>query len=128
MESFSNTQWSAWGMPPTEDSLPGYSMPDYPSYLAESMEAAYHNHQQHLAHHQQITRITESKPRLSKEEVQVLETEFLKNHKPNTIVKKAIAESMRVDNARINVSRFSSSHILPLTNLLFLELVPEQTC
>jgi hypothetical protein len=51
-----------------------------------------------------MSRTTESKPRLSKEEVEILEAEFQKNHKPNSITKKALAESMRVDNARINVS------------------------
>jgi hypothetical protein len=53
-----------------------------------------------------MSRTTESKPRLSKEEVEVLEAEFQKNHKPNSSTKKALAESMRVDNARINVRSF----------------------
>lgn len=51
-----------------------------------------------------MSRATESKPRLSKEEVELLEAEFQKNHKPSSTTKKALAESMRVDNARINVS------------------------
>lgn len=66
------------------------------------METAYQNHQQHLVHHHQMSRTTESKPRLSKEEVEILEAEFQKNHKPNSTTKKALAESMRVENARIN--------------------------
>lgn len=61
-----------------------------------------HHHQHHLVHHHQMSRTTESKPRLSKEEVEVLEAEFQKNHKPNSSTKKSLAESMRVDNARIN--------------------------
>jgi hypothetical protein len=46
---------------------------------------------------------TESKPRLAKEEVELLETEFQKNHKPNSSLKKTLAEQMRVEIARINV-------------------------
>lgn len=63
----------------------------------------YNAHQGHLLHHHQMSRTTETKPRLSKEEVEILEAEFQKNHKPNSTTKKALAESMRVDNARINV-------------------------
>jgi hypothetical protein len=46
---------------------------------------------------------TETKPRLSKEEVEQLEAEFQHNNKPSSSVKKGIAEQMRVDVARINV-------------------------
>ncbi|GJN68625.1 hypothetical protein PLICBS_002668 [Purpureocillium lilacinum] len=60
------------------------------------------HHNRHLVNHHQLSRTTESKPRLSKEEVEVLEAEFQKNHKPSSTTKKALAESMRVDNARIN--------------------------
>lgn len=74
----------------------------YPAYLADSMDT-YSVHQQRLLN-QQVPRTTESKPRLSKEEVEILEAEFQKNHKPNSTTKKALAQSMRVDNARINVS------------------------
>lgn len=45
---------------------------------------------------------TESKPRLSKEEVDKLEAEFLKNNKPNSSRKKSLAEQLGVDIARIN--------------------------
>lgn len=48
-------------------------------------------------------RATESKPRLAKEEVDKLEREFQRNHKPNSSLKKQLAEEMRVDIARINV-------------------------
>jgi hypothetical protein len=56
-------------------------------------------------------RATESKPRLAKEEVDKLEREFQRNHKPNSSLKKHLAEEMRVDIARINVlhSRFHQS-------------------
>lgn len=47
---------------------------------------------------------TETKPRLSKGEVEQLEAEFQKNNKPSSNVKKGLAEQMRVDVARINVS------------------------
>lgn len=46
---------------------------------------------------------TESKPRLAKDEVDKLEREFQKNNKPNSSLKKQLAEEMRVDIARINV-------------------------
>lgn len=105
MDSYPQSQWPSWSYNASTDSFPGYSqMPNYTSYLADSMEVAYQNHQQHLVHHHQMSRTTESKPRLSKEEVEVLEAEFQKNHKPNSTTKKALAESMRVENARINVS------------------------
>jgi hypothetical protein len=85
------------------DPFSGYNqMQSYSTYLADSIEAAYQSHQQHLVHQHQMSRTTESKPRLSKEEVEILEAEFQKNHKPNSSTKKALAESMRVDNARIN--------------------------
>lgn len=56
----------------------------------------------HMMHHG--ARATESKPRLAKEEVDKLEAEFRRNHKPNSILKKKLAEEMRVDIARINVT------------------------
>jgi hypothetical protein len=105
MQHYNQTQWPNWSYSGSSDSFSGYGQQasNYSSYFADSMEVAYHNHQQHLAHHQQISRTTESKPRLSKEEVEILEAEFQKNHKPNSTTKKALAESMRVENARINV-------------------------
>ncbi|GKT40032.1 paired box protein Pax-6 [Colletotrichum spaethianum] len=45
---------------------------------------------------------TESKPRLAKDEVDKLEREFQRNNKPNSSLKKQLAEEMRVDIARIN--------------------------
>lgn len=99
-------QWQSWGaysgVSGVSDPFGAFSpMPNYPSYLAESMDAYQAHHQRLMT--QQMGRPTESKPRLSKHEVEVLEAEFQKNHKPNSITKKALAESMRVDNARINV-------------------------
>jgi hypothetical protein len=74
-----------------------------------------------------MSRTTETKPRLSKEEVDILEAEFQKNHKPNSTTKKALAESMRVDNARINVGYIlNSMTIIWLANRL-IELVPKPT-
>lgn len=102
MSSFTQSPWPAWGYAGVPDTYGAYSqVPNYPAYLAESMDA-YQAHHESLLNHQ-MSRTTESKPRLSKEEVEVLEAEFQKNHKPNSSVKKALAESMRVDNARINV-------------------------
>lgn len=44
------------------------------------------------------------KPRLSKDEVDLLEKEFQKNHKPTSARKREIAELLKVDLPRINVS------------------------
>ncbi|KAF5027651.1 hypothetical protein F66182_212 [Fusarium sp. NRRL 66182] len=101
--SYHQPQWSGWGYQSTANHYPRYSqqLPSYAAYLPESMEL-YNAHQGHLLHHHQMSRTTETKPRLSKEEVEILEAEFQKNHKPNSTIKKALAESMRVDNARIN--------------------------
>lgn len=46
---------------------------------------------------------TEPKPRLAKDEVEVLEREFAKNQKPNSSVKRDLAEKMGVEVPRINV-------------------------
>lgn len=101
MEPFAQAQWPSWAYSGLEDT--SFSqLPNYPTYLADSMETYQNHHNRHLVHHH-MSRATESKPRLSKEEVEVLEAEFQKNHKPSSSTKKALAESMRVDNARINV-------------------------
>lgn len=103
MGPFAQSQWPSWGYTGASDPFSTYSqVPNSYAYLAESMEA-YQAHHSRLIN-QQMSRTTESKPRLSKEEVEVLEAEFQKNHKPNSTTKKALAESMHVDNARINVS------------------------
>jgi len=47
----------------------------------------------------------ETKPRLSKGEVEVLEREFNKNPKPTTQMKRQFAKDMGVELARINVKR-----------------------
>lgn len=102
MGSYTQTPWPSWAYTEVNDPFSSYQQyPNYSAYLADSMEA-YQTQHHHLVHHQQMSRATESKPRLSKEEVEVLEAEFQKNHKPNSSTKKALAESMRVDNARIN--------------------------
>jgi hypothetical protein len=133
MSSYSQPQWpgSNWAYAENHDPYSnGYAQfPNYSAYLADSMEA-YQNQHHHLVHHHQMSRTTESKPRLSKEEVEILEAEFQKNHKPNSITKKALAESMRVDNARINVSSVAQYLVLKSTAELTMveELVPEPPC
>lgn len=105
MSSYTQPQWPSWAYTPeVNDPFSGYTQynNNYSSYLADSMEAYQTHHHHHLVHNHQMSRTTESKPRLSKEEVELLEAEFQKNHKPNSTVKKGLAESMRVDNARIN--------------------------
>ncbi len=66
----------------------------------------------------------ETKPRLGKDEVDILEREFKKNPKPTTQTKRQFAEDMGVDLARINVSSDDSWRECLLTEL---ELVPEST-
>jgi hypothetical protein len=51
-----------------------------------------------------LTMPSGSKPRLTKRELELLETEFQKNSKPNYQRKKDIADLLHVDLARINVS------------------------
>lgn len=118
MSSFTQSQWPSWAYGgAVADPFGSYSqLPNYPAYLAESMDA-YQAHHSALLNHQ-MSRATESKPRLSKDEVELLEAEFQKNHKPNSTTKKALAESMRVDNARINV----------LTPLLFSTRREKKVC
>ncbi|KAG6300118.1 hypothetical protein E4U09_007412 [Claviceps aff. purpurea] len=103
MGPFSQSQWPSWGYSNASDQFSNYSQfSDYSAgVLADSLEAYQAQHNR-LVQHQQMSRSTESKPRLSKEEVEVLESEFQRNHKPSSSTKKALAESMRVDNARIN--------------------------
>ncbi len=105
MGPFSQQQWPTWAYSGLSDPFTTYQQQfsNYPAYLAESMDTYQAHHNRHLVNHHQLSRTTESKPRLSKEEVEVLEAEFQKNHKPSSTTKKALAESMRVDNARINV-------------------------
>jgi hypothetical protein len=50
------------------------------------------------------TKTNETKPRLGKDEVDILESEFQKNPKPTTQTKRQFAEDMGVDLPRINVS------------------------
>jgi hypothetical protein len=47
----------------------------------------------------------DTKPRLSKGEVEILERQFQEQHKPTSNTKRQLAERMRVDISRINVSQ-----------------------
>jgi hypothetical protein len=66
----------------------------------------------------------ETKPRLGKDEVDILEREFKKNPKPSTQTKRQFAEHMRVDLARINV-RSKIPPSLDRNTDFCTELVPE---
>lgn len=105
MGPFAQNNWASWPYTQVNDPFAAATFSQipnasYPTYIADNMDHYQAHHQRLL--NQQMPRTTESKPRLSKEEVEILETEFQKNHKPNSTTKKALAESMRVDNARIN--------------------------
>ena len=45
------------------------------------------------------------KPRLTKEQHDILEAEFQKQNKPNTVTKKGFAEALNVSLDKVNVSR-----------------------
>lgn len=66
----------------------------------------------HMPHHRdsvdpqagmQPSKQTEPKPRLAKDEVDLLESEFKKNPKPSSQRKREIADLLKVENPRINV-------------------------
>ncbi|KAK3694068.1 hypothetical protein B0T22DRAFT_372934 [Podospora appendiculata] len=70
--------------------------------------ALYQQHQQRAAAammgqgSMHASKQTEPKPRLAKDEVELLEREFLKNPKPNSSTKRELAEQMGVEVPRIN--------------------------
>ena len=66
----------------------------------------------------------ESKTRLSPEQMAELEREFRLNHKPKTERKKIIAQRLRLQLPRVNVS-FDSSLLERRILICLLELVPE---
>lgn len=53
------------------------------------------------------------KPRLTKEQHDILEAHFQQQHKPSTSTKKGFAESLGVPVDKINVSRSSTACALP---------------
>lgn len=73
-----------------------------------------------------VAKANETKPRLGKDEVDILEREFKKNPKPTTQTKRQFAEEMGVDLARINVSVDGGTG--GARSLTVVELVPESTC
>ncbi|KAK0729352.1 hypothetical protein B0T21DRAFT_292274 [Apiosordaria backusii] len=77
----------------------------YP-YWSQHMVAYYQQHQQRAVMMGQggmhISKQTEPKPRLAKDEVELLEREFNKNPKPNSSTKRELAEQMGVEVPRIN--------------------------
>lgn len=131
MSRFPSTSasWAAMGPFDGDDVFNAYT-PHYAynaAQLANSMDVYQAQHQHHLLHHQTVSRTTESKPRLSKDEVDVLEAEFQRNHKPSSNTKKKLAESMNVENARINVSLLNHHPCWSCANPPP-ELVPEPPC
>ena len=96
---------------------------------SQYFEQSFNPQNQHFSHHEQMHRLSahysdihstytmaqqqiplpsvaktnETKPRLGKEEVDILEREFKKNPKPTTQTKRQFAEDMGVELARINV-------------------------
>jgi len=62
-----------------------------------------------------VAKTNETKPRLGKEEVEILEREFKKNPKPTTQTKKQYADDMDVELARINVRSINAFGLTQLT-------------
>lgn len=97
---------------------PQYGQPhgqQYPVWNHQHhLMALYQQHQQRAAAvmmgqgSMHASKQTEPKPRLAKDEVELLEREFAKNPKPNSSTKRELAEQMGVEVPRINVrlSRF----------------------
>ncbi|CAK7268079.1 hypothetical protein SEPCBS57363_002914 [Sporothrix epigloea] len=79
-----------------------YSYGGEPFYLFSQMPA--HHRSMTEAQLAIATKQMDPKPRLGKDEVQMLEDEFQKNSKPSTMRKREIADILKVDNPRINVS------------------------
>ncbi|KAK3362740.1 hypothetical protein B0T25DRAFT_586915 [Lasiosphaeria hispida] len=77
----------------------------YP-FWNQHLMALYQQHQQRAAMLGQggmhASKQTEPKPRLAKDEVELLEREFAKNPKPNSSTKRELAEQMGVEVPRIN--------------------------
>ncbi|CAG8957549.1 hypothetical protein HYFRA_00010415 [Hymenoscyphus fraxineus] len=88
----------------------GYLDPSYHQYHDQMNTMSPYEAQMHNYMTQQNSsmmtmppaKTNETKPRLGKDEVDILEREFKKNPKPTTQVKRGFAEDMGVDLARIN--------------------------
>jgi hypothetical protein len=83
--------------------------PQYPFWGGHPFLTLYHQQQQQqqravmMAQGNVHSAKTEPKPRLAKDEVELLESEFAKNPKPNSSTKRELAEQMGVEVPRINV-------------------------
>lgn len=99
-----------------QPSRPAGSYPASPSWQLQSrphqhVMTQYGNHYPYgirhhpftLAHALQAKTTADTKARLDKKHVEILEHEFSKNQKPSSIVKRELAEQMGHDIARINV-------------------------
>jgi len=112
-ESQDSWQVRSSSSPPRTLPLMEYLDPVYQQYSHIPPYADAQHNMQHYAMAQQSaammpmptgTKTNETKPRLGKDEVDILEREFKKNPKPTTQTKRQFAEDMGVDLARINVS------------------------
>ena len=66
-----------------------------------------------------------TRPRLTKEQVEVLESQFQANHKPNSQVKRQLAIQTKLTLRRVAVGRHFCDTCSPQTNLSSAELVPK---
>jgi hypothetical protein len=97
-----------YGFPQGQGASMGYAEPQYPLHAAYPGLQYMYGYQ---AHRQPMMTDrgslcdgkTESKPRLSKEEVQKLEKVFQENPKPSSSVKAQLADGLGLERPRINV-------------------------
>ncbi|ERS98454.1 homeobox transcription factor [Sporothrix schenckii 1099-18] len=90
---------------PSDMNQPQHTSYQY-TYSGEPLYLFPHMHSQHRnmteAQMALVAKQVDPKPRLGKDEVQLLENEFQKNPKPSSLRKREIAELLKVDNPRIN--------------------------
>jgi Homeodomain len=82
-----------------EDLYMPYGHPDYPDYLHHGPFADEYEDAGEVA----------TRPRLTKEQVGVLEAQFQANHKPNSMVKRQLALQTNLSLPRVAVSRSSKT-------------------
>ncbi|KAI1129545.1 hypothetical protein F5Y10DRAFT_150332 [Nemania abortiva] len=97
----------AYGYPQGQTPSMAFADPQYPlhpTYPLQYMYGGYQPHRQHMMTDRGslCDGKTESKPRLSKEEVQKLEKVFQENPKPSSSVKAQLADGLGLERPRIN--------------------------
>lgn len=77
-----------------------------PQHYSHPVNAALQDQSRAAMYHPTVPPMScEVKPRLTKEQHDILEAHFQKQHKPSTNVKKQFAETLQVSLDKVNVSR-----------------------